>query len=65
MKVFVVIFFGMAVVLTACSNVGAWHCAIELWGYGIRWPAIALSVMSIVTLCIWIGGFYLIKHYIF
>ena len=36
MKVFVSIFFGAAVILTAYSNVGAWQSAIVLWRYGSR-----------------------------
>ena len=65
MKVFVVIFFGMAVVLTACSNVGAWHSAIVLWKYGSRWPVVGVALLSLLTLIVWAAGCYLIKHYIF
>ena len=65
MKVFVSIFFGAAVILTAYSNVGAWQSAIVLWKYGSRWPVAGVALMTLFTLFAWATGCYLIKHYIF
>jgi hypothetical protein len=65
MKVFVSIFFGAAVILTAYSNVGAWQSAIVLWKYGSRWPVAGVTLMTLFTLFAWAAGCYLIKHYIF
>ena len=65
MKVFVSIFFGAAVILTAYSNVGAWQRAIVLWKYGSRWPVAGVPLMTLFTLSAWAAGCYLIKHYIF
>ena len=65
MKVFVSIFFGAAVILTAYSNVGAWQSAIVLWKYGSRWPVAGVTLMTLFTLSAWAAGCYLIKHFIF
>ena len=65
MKVFVSIFFGAAVILTAYSNIGAWQSAIVLWKYGSRWPLAGVALLTLLTLFAWAAGCYLIKHYIF
>lgn len=65
MKVFVSIFFGAAVILTAYANVGAWQSAIVLWKYGSHWPVVVVALMTLFTLFAWAAGCYLIKHYIF
>ena len=53
MKVFVSIFFGAAVILTAYSNIGAWQSAIVLWKYGSRWPVVSVALMTLLTLFAW------------
>lgn len=65
MKVFVSIFFGAAVILTAYANVDAWQSAIVLWEYGSRWPVVGVALMTLFTLFAWAVSCYLIKHYIF